>query len=112
MVFHDASWERPFNRSFKQIIIYGSRTALGPTQTPIHWIPGALSLRIKRPGREADHSPPSSSEVKEGVELYHHFPNTPSWRGVQKKAQEQIYLYLYFYIYAYIHADIHKYKGY
>jgi len=25
---------------------------------------GALSLGVKRPGREADHSPPSSSEVK------------------------------------------------
>jgi hypothetical protein len=28
------------------------------------WVPGALSLGIKRPGREADHSPPSSAEVK------------------------------------------------
>jgi hypothetical protein len=34
-------------------------------------------------GREADHSPPSSAEVKEWVELYLHSPNTPSWRGVQ-----------------------------
>jgi hypothetical protein len=34
-----------------------SRTALGPTQPPIQWVPGALSLRVKRPGREADHSP-------------------------------------------------------
>jgi hypothetical protein len=25
---------------------------------------GALSLEVKRPGREADHSPPSSAEVK------------------------------------------------
>jgi hypothetical protein len=32
---------------------------------------------------EADHSPPSSAEVKECVELYLHFPNTPSWRGAQ-----------------------------
>jgi hypothetical protein len=32
-------------------------------------------------GREADHSPPSSAEVKEWVELYLHSPNTPSWRG-------------------------------
>jgi hypothetical protein len=42
-----------------------SRTALGPTQPPIQWVPGALSLGVKRPGRKADHSPPSSSEVKE-----------------------------------------------
>jgi hypothetical protein len=41
-----------------------SRTALGPTQPPILWVPGALSLGVKRPGREADHSPPSSAEVK------------------------------------------------
>jgi hypothetical protein len=27
-------------------------------------VPGALSLGVKRPGREADHSPPSSAEVK------------------------------------------------
>jgi hypothetical protein len=55
-----------------------SRKALGPTQPPIQWIPGALSLGVKRPGREADHSPPSSAEVKECVELYFHIHNTPS----------------------------------
>jgi hypothetical protein len=41
-----------------------SRTALGPTQPPIQWVPGTLSLEAKQPGREADHSPPSSAEVK------------------------------------------------
>jgi hypothetical protein len=41
-----------------------SRTALGPTQPPIQWVPGILSLGVKQPGSEADHSPPSSSEVK------------------------------------------------
>jgi hypothetical protein len=30
-----------------------SRTALGPTHPPIQWVPGALSLGVKRPGREA-----------------------------------------------------------
>jgi hypothetical protein len=34
-------------------------------------------------GREADHSPPSSAEVKEWVELYLYSPNTSSLRGVQ-----------------------------
>jgi hypothetical protein len=58
-----------------------SRTALGPTQPPIQWVPGALSLEAKRPGREADHSPPSSAEVKECAEVYLHSPNTSSWRG-------------------------------
>jgi hypothetical protein len=42
-----------------------SRRALGPTQPPIEWVPGALSLGIKRPVREADHSPSSGAEVKE-----------------------------------------------
>jgi len=39
------------------------RTSLGPTQFPIQWVQGVLSPRVKRPGREADHSPPSSAEV-------------------------------------------------
>jgi hypothetical protein len=42
-----------------------SRTALGTTQAPIQWVTRALSLGVKRPGCEADHSPPSSAEVKE-----------------------------------------------
>jgi hypothetical protein len=32
--------------------------------TPIQWVLGALSLGVKRPGREADHSPQFSAEVK------------------------------------------------
>jgi hypothetical protein len=41
-----------------------SRTILGPTQLPIQLVSGALSLGVKGPEREADHSPPSSAEVK------------------------------------------------
>jgi hypothetical protein len=40
------------------------RPALGPTQPPLHWVPGALSLGVKRLRREADHSHPSSADVK------------------------------------------------
>jgi hypothetical protein len=40
-----------------------SKSALGPTQPPIQWVPAAFSLGVKRPGREADHSPPSNTEV-------------------------------------------------
>jgi hypothetical protein len=50
--------------------VTASRMALKPTQPPIQWVPGALSVGVKRPGREADHSPPSGAEVKEYVELY------------------------------------------
>jgi len=38
---------------------------LGPTHPPNPWVPGALSLGVKRPGREATHSSPYSAEVKE-----------------------------------------------
>jgi hypothetical protein len=34
------------------------------SQPPIQRVIGALSLGIKRPGREPNHSPPSSAEVK------------------------------------------------
>jgi hypothetical protein len=40
------------------------RLAVGPTQPPIQWVPGALFLGIKWWGHEADHSPPCSAEVK------------------------------------------------
>jgi hypothetical protein len=36
---------------------------------------------VKRPGHEADHSLPSTAEVKIWGELYLHSRNTPSWRG-------------------------------
>jgi hypothetical protein len=41
-----------------------ARLALGPTQPPIQWVLGSLSPGVKRQGREADHSPPASAEVK------------------------------------------------
>jgi hypothetical protein len=42
-----------------------SRPALGQTQPPVQWVPGVLSPGVKaRPGRDADHSPPSSAEVE------------------------------------------------
>jgi hypothetical protein len=40
------------------------REAMEPTQPPIQCAPGALYLRVKRRAHEADHSRPSSSEVK------------------------------------------------
>jgi len=43
---------------------------------PIQWVPGVLSLGVNQPGHEADHSPPSSAEVSECVELCLHSPNT------------------------------------
>jgi len=57
--------------------------------TPVHTDPGAHPASytmgtgslpgVKRPGRGVDHPPPSSAEVKEGVELYLYSPSGPSW---------------------------------
>jgi len=38
--------------------------ALWPTQFCIQWAPRAVSLKVKRPVCEADHSPPCATEVK------------------------------------------------
>jgi hypothetical protein len=69
---------------------------LGPTQPPIQRVPGALSLVVNWLGHEADHSSPSSAEVKECMELYLHFSNTPSLHGAQlKKSTGTTWCYLY-----------------
>jgi len=46
------------------LLTNASRPTPGPTQPPIQWVPRALSLGAERPGREADHSPTSSPEIK------------------------------------------------
>jgi hypothetical protein len=69
-----------------------SRLALGRTQPPIQWAPGALSLGVKRPEREAEHSLPSSAEVKN---MWSYTSTTQyafmAWCSVT--AQEHLYLY-------------------
>jgi hypothetical protein len=73
---HTRSWQQNTKRHMvhgatekgviiKSTIINSNVTALGPTQPRIQWVPGALSLGVKRPGRKADHSSPSIAEVKE-----------------------------------------------
>jgi hypothetical protein len=72
-----------------------SRTALVPTQPPIQRKLGVLSVGVKRPGHEADHSPPSSVEVKEWVELNFTSPiRLPCvMLSSLNKAHGQLYLY-------------------
>jgi hypothetical protein len=55
---------------------------------------GLFPWGVKRPGREADDTPPSSAEVKECMELYLHSPNTPSWcdAPLQKKHRDNFAL--------------------
>jgi hypothetical protein len=48
----DSRWELEI---FLFTTVY--RTALKPTQPPIQGVPGALSLGVKQPRSEADHSP-------------------------------------------------------
>jgi hypothetical protein len=56
-----------------------SRQAVGPTQPPIQWVPRALSLGVKQPGHEADHSPPSNAEVKNEWSYGFHKRQVISW---------------------------------
>jgi hypothetical protein len=62
-------------------------------QRPIQWVTGALSLGIKRPGREADHSPPSSAKVKNAWS-YTSAPRYALMAWCSVKARGQLYLYL------------------
>jgi hypothetical protein len=55
-------------------------------------------IGVKRPGREVYHSPPSSAEVKECVELYLHSPKTPSWRGAELNTGTTLPLHLLHYL--------------
>jgi hypothetical protein len=49
---------------------------------------------VKRPGREAEHSPPTSTEVKK-TWIYTFTPHTPSWRSAHLvKAQGPPFFFL------------------
>jgi hypothetical protein len=72
-----------------------SGTALVPTQPPIQWVSETLSLGIKQPGQEANHSPPSSAEVKNAWS----YTSTPqyvfiAWCLVKHRDNFTFYLYL------------------
>jgi hypothetical protein len=62
------------------LFFIASRSALGTTQPPIQWIPETVSPGVKRWEREAEHSPPSGAEVKDG-EAIPPLPHSSSWRG-------------------------------
>jgi hypothetical protein len=75
--------ERPgiHSRQGQEIFLLytASRLALGPAQPPIQWVPWVFP-GVKRPGRAADHSPPSSAKVK-NTGAIPPLPHTPSWYG-------------------------------
>jgi hypothetical protein len=82
---------RPRNYSSHHCV----RTGSGAHPVYCSVVPWALSLGINCPGREADHSPPSISEVN----AWSYISTLPiRLHGVvlsYEKAQEQLYLYLY-----------------
>jgi hypothetical protein len=63
----------PVRRDFLHL----SRPASGPTQPPVQWVPG-LSWGQRQPGRDADHTPPSSAEVKKELSYTSTHPMGPS----------------------------------
>jgi len=66
-----------------------------PPSFPSNGYQGLFPWGWRGRGPKADHSPPSSTEVKECVELYLHSPSMPSGSSDQlKKAQGQLYIYL------------------
>jgi hypothetical protein len=71
---------RGSNPDRSKILLFSTkfRPALGPTQPPIQWIQGVISPRIKRQVCEADQSPASSAEVKNGVAI----PSLPAYSSM------------------------------
>jgi hypothetical protein len=74
------------------LFITVSRPVLEPTFPPIQWVPEALSLGVKRTECGAEHSSPSSAEVK-NVWRYTSTPQYTSMVWCAVKAQGQLYLY-------------------
>jgi hypothetical protein len=84
----ESRWGKNFHFSVS------SRSALGSTYPPIQWVPAALSSGVKRPGREADNSPPTSAEVKKTWT----YTSTPTYAFMAlcliSQAQKHLYLTL------------------
>jgi hypothetical protein len=61
-------------------VVHIFHTALGPNQPSIQWVLWDVPAVVEQQEREADHSPPSSAEVKNGGAVPS-LPHTPSWCG-------------------------------
>ena len=70
---------------------FSALVQIGPEARSASYTMGTGSFQgVKRPGRDVDHPPPSSAEVKESVELYLYSISGPSWPVIA-----WAYLYLY-----------------
>jgi hypothetical protein len=68
----DTGWTAGFySRLGHEIFLY-STAVLVHTESPVRRIPASISPELKRPGRETNHSPTSSADVKNAWELYVH----------------------------------------
>jgi hypothetical protein len=57
-----AGRQRSLGQEFS--LLHVVQAGSGATQRPLQWVLGALSPGLKRPGREAHHSSPTSAEIK------------------------------------------------
>jgi len=70
--------ESCFDSWHRQVIVLlykAYKPNLGPKQPPSEWVLGASSTAIKRPGREADVSPPCIALGKNGLS----YPSNPPY---------------------------------
>jgi hypothetical protein len=76
------------SRQRQGFFLFGAKTrpALGHTQLPIQRVPGTLSLGVKRPGNEAEHSPPSSAQINNERS----YTSTPSYIFTERCLVKQI----------------------
>jgi hypothetical protein len=71
---------RRWEDKMKVILRFSAAVHTDPGAYPASCTMGTGSFPgVKRPGRGVDHTPPSSAEVKERVELYLYSPSGPSW---------------------------------
>jgi hypothetical protein len=76
-----AGWPGFYSRQCCIFLFFSvSRLTLRPTQPPVQWALGALSLGTEWQGREADYSPPSSTNIKKGGAIPP-LPHMSSWHS-------------------------------
>jgi len=78
-----------------------SRLALEPTQPPVKWVAGGLSLGGKAAGAWSWPLTAIYCWGQECVELYLHSPNTPSWCGTQLKKHRDNFTFTFTFIFTF-----------
>jgi hypothetical protein len=81
-----------------------------PRSDPLWVSPNLLSSGVpgvKRSGREGDHSPPTSAEVKNTWSYTSTPPNKPLWSSARLKHRDNVNLYLYCELPVYIDVPRH-----